>query len=132
MLRGIFGKLAIGVVAAIVVGACGGSSDDADTPAGASGTADVTVRVALLDTMSFEPAAITVAPGDTVEVILTNKGSLPHNFSIEGLDVDVDVAAGETKTATFTAPGRPGEHKIYCNVVGHEGAGMVGALVVER
>jgi plastocyanin len=57
---------------------------------------------------------------------------LPHNFSIEGLDVNVDVGAGDTETATFTAPSSPGEHKIFCDVVGHEGAGMVGAFIVEE
>jgi len=121
----------VGLFVALLVG-CGGSGDDDDATPIPSSDADVTIEVALLDTMSFEPSSITVAPGEVVEVILHNKGTLPHNFEIEGLDVDVDVKAGDTKTAIFTAPSSPGEHKIFCNVIGHEGAGMVGSFIVEQ
>ncbi len=117
------------VVALLAVGCSRGNDDGSSTTTTDEG---VTITVSLLDTMSFEPSSITVAPGDEVTVILSNKGTLPHNFTIEGLGVSVDVAPGETSETTFTAPTSPGEHKIYCNVLGHEGAGMVGSFTVQK
>ncbi|RIK47179.1 MAG: hypothetical protein DCC58_00755 [Chloroflexi bacterium] len=130
----LWSALVVLCVVSITVFACGGADadDENEGPSALTSEADVTVDVVLRDTMSFEPASITVAPGDVVHVNLDNRGALPHNFSITSLNVDVDVPPGGTATVTFTAPSSPGEHRIVCAVPGHEGAGMVGALVVER
>ncbi|MGH2614538.1 MAG: cupredoxin domain-containing protein, partial [Thermomicrobiales bacterium] len=75
----------------------------------------------------FDPKEIDVPSDTEVTILLPNEGVTPHNFSIDALDISVDIAAGETKEITFTAP--EGEYEYYCNVPGHKEAGMVGTLV---
>ena len=48
------------------------------------------------------------------------------------VDVDEDLSANDGKSFTFTAPDSPGEYKIYCDIPGHESAGMVATLIVEE
>ena len=67
-------------------------------------------------------------PSDTeVTILLPNLGAAPHNFSIDALDISVDIAPGETKEVKITAP--EGQYEYYCNVPGHKEAGMVGTLI---
>ena len=75
----------------------------------------------------FEPTEIEVPSDTEVTILLPNLGAAPHNFSIDALDVSVDIAPGETKEVTITAP--EGEYEYYCNVPGHKEAGMVGTLI---
>ena len=62
MFRWSFTAIALGVVLTFAMVGCGGDDDDSDATTAPSGDADVTVEVVLLDTMSFEPSSITVAP----------------------------------------------------------------------
>jgi uncharacterized cupredoxin-like copper-binding protein len=75
----------------------------------------------------FVPTEIDVPSDTEVTILLPNLGAAPHNFSIDALDISVDIAPGETKEVTFTAP--EGEYEYYCNVPGHKEAGMVGTLI---
>jgi uncharacterized cupredoxin-like copper-binding protein/mono/diheme cytochrome c family protein len=75
----------------------------------------------------FTPTEIEVPSDTEVTILLPNLGASPHNFSIDELDVSVDIAPGETKEVTINAP--EGEYEYYCNVPGHKEAGMVGALI---
>ena len=60
-----------------------------------------------------------------VKVPITKEGlKAVKAFSSEGIKTNV--------TVTFTAPAKPGQHRIYCDQPGHEQAGMVGTLVVEQ
>jgi uncharacterized cupredoxin-like copper-binding protein len=61
-----------------------------------------------------------------VTISLPNKGVTLHNFSIDALNVDVDLPVGATEEVTLTAA--PGTYEYYCNVPGHKAAGMVGTL----
>ena len=56
------------------------------------------------------------------------RASPPHNFSIDALGIDVDIAPGATEQVVINAPA--GEYEYYCNVPGHKEAGMVGTLIV--
>ena len=75
----------------------------------------------------FTPTELEVPSDTEVTILLPNLGAAPHNFSIDALDISVDIAPGETKEVTFTAP--EGEYEYYCNVPGHREAGMVGTLI---
>jgi nitrite reductase (NO-forming) len=86
------------------------------------------VTVTLLD-IRFDPKELTIPANTDVTVTLTNDGVAPHNFSIDRLNIDEDVASGETKTVTINAPA--GEYEFYCDIPGHREAGMVGTLTVE-
>ncbi len=52
-----------------------------------------------------------------------------HNFAIDALDIDVDIAPGTTEMIVISAP--VGVYEYYCNVPGHKQAGMIGTLTVE-
>jgi uncharacterized cupredoxin-like copper-binding protein/mono/diheme cytochrome c family protein len=77
--------------------------------------------------IAFVPTEIEVPSDTEVTILLPNLGAAPHNFSIDALDISVDIAPGETKEVTFTAP--EGDYEYYCNVPGHREAGMVGTLI---
>jgi uncharacterized cupredoxin-like copper-binding protein len=76
----------------------------------------------------FEPKEVTIPANTDVTAVIRNDGAAPHNFSIDELGIDVDVAPGETKETVINAPA--GEYEYYCNVPGHKEAGMVGKLIV--
>jgi uncharacterized cupredoxin-like copper-binding protein/mono/diheme cytochrome c family protein len=77
--------------------------------------------------IAFVPTEIEVPSDTEVTILLPNLGASPHNFSIDELDISVDIAPGETKEVTITAP--EGEYEYYCNIPGHKEAGMVGTLI---
>ena len=63
--------------------------------AGVPSEVDRTVEVAM-DEMSFTPADLTFAPGETVRFVVTNTGRMVHEFSI-GTDAMHDAHAGEMR-----------------------------------
>ncbi len=77
--------------------------------------------------IAFVPTEIEVPSDTEVTILLPNLGAAPHNFSIDELDISVDIAPGETKEVKITAP--EGEYEYYCNIPGHKEAGMVGTLI---
>jgi plastocyanin len=66
------------------------------------------------------------APGGEVSVFVENKDSTLHTFTIDDLDVDLDVPAGSSARVSFDA--EPGTYEFYC--VPHE-ADMNGDLEVQ-
>jgi plastocyanin len=78
----------------------------------------------------FEPKDVTIPADTDVTFILPNKGVTLHNFSIDELDIDVDIEPGATEETVINAPA--GEYEYYCNVPGHKQAGMVGTLIVSE
>ena len=99
-----------------------GSTEGCATP-GAGG-----LTVEMVD-IAFRPADVVIPADAPVTVTLPNVGLALHNFSVDELDVSVDVPPGQTGSATITAPA--GTYEFYCNVPGHKAAGMVGTLTVE-
>ena len=85
----------------------------------------------------FEPREVTIPANSDVTIKLPNEGVTLHNFSItdhknENLPfapIDIDINPGDTKEATINAPA--GDYYFYCNVPGHEAAGMFGTLTVK-
>src|SRR5215204_1873013 len=92
-------------------------------------TAAVTVDVVAQD-IFFEPKEVTIPANTDVTVNVPNEGAAPHNFSIDELGIDVDLAVGATEQVVINAPA--GEYEFYCNVPGHKEAGMVGTLTVSE
>jgi pseudoazurin len=77
--------------------------------------------------MAFEPSFLTIAPGDTVRFVATDKG---HNvLSIEGMSPDgaapFSGKMNEDITVTFD---KPGAYGFECKP--HYGMGMVGLVIV--
>jgi glucose/arabinose dehydrogenase/uncharacterized cupredoxin-like copper-binding protein len=99
------------------------------TPAAASGSDAATETIVEMVDIAFNPTSLTIPADTDVTVSLPNTGAALHNFSIDELGIDVDVAAGDTGSATINAPA--GDYEFYCNVPGHKEAGMLGTLTVQ-
>lgn len=104
----------------------------AETEAPASSTE---VEIGSYD-IYFEPNDVTIPANSDVTIILPNHGMTLHNFSITdhknpdvpNLGIDIDLPVGVTETITINAPAN--DYYFYCNVPGHEAAGMFGTLHV--
>lgn len=103
---------------------------------GASPVAGEQVEIVSHD-IYFEPKEVTIPADTDVTIVLPNEGVTLHNFSIDDNKnedlpfepIDIDIDPGATEQVTINAPA--GEYYFYCNVPGHEAAGMWGTLTVE-
>jgi plastocyanin len=108
----------------------------AGTPVLASPVAGQGPTLVLVD-FAFRPNEFAIPANTPVTVTLRNTAVLTHNFSITDhnnpdvpdLHISVDVAPGQTGHATIDAP--PGTYYFFCDIPGHEQAGMFGHLTVK-
>ena len=117
-------------IAALVVAIVGVSNNDGGSASGGGGggTSTPTVEVTMTD-FAFTPATITIPTGGA-KIRLINKGAALHNFQVPDLGLkSIDVASGVTTDFEIGAQ-TAGTYKVICPQPGHEGAGMVGSLVV--
>ena len=113
----------------------GGSSTAAATQPSGGGAA-AQAQLGMQD-IAFDKTEFTIPADTDVTLTLTNAGAIMHNFSVDdhnnpnvkNLGISVDVNPGETKTVTINAPA--GDYYYYCNVPGHEAAGMFGTMHVK-
>lgn len=75
--------------------------------------------------VEFGPANMT-AEGRDLAVFVENEDPMRHTFSIDELDVDLEIPGGKAARVEFSA--EPGTYEFYCAVPGHED--MEGELVV--
>ena len=130
--------VAAGLLALLIVPACGESSSNATTsslpPVPASeyvdqtGKAEITIQV--LDN-SYRTKYTKVSPG--TKVTFKNVGRNPHNViavtSGQFTDIPTDkLQPGDS--GTITVPDTPGEVPYYCSLHGTPRAGMIGRLLV--
>lgn len=112
------------LVAAGVLGACGGAATGPDEPAG------TVVEVAAVD-FAFEPSTIEVTPG-RVTFRVENRGAEEHEFEIFAGDTVVDevegLVPGLTRDLTVTLDA--GTYTFVCKLADHEQRGMSGTLTV--
>ncbi|WP_249870755.1 cupredoxin domain-containing protein [Oceanobacillus saliphilus] len=76
----------------------------------------------------FNPDSITIANGETTELLLKNVGQREHTFTVEKLGIDVELQPGEEKTITVK-PEETGTYELICQY--HVKEGMVGEVIVE-
>lgn len=128
---GLPGILAAGIVAAIVLAACGPKT--------------AALNIDMKDFM-FEPDHWSVPAGVSVTLTLKNSGALDHTWIImkKGVtastpfgDADKanifwqgDVSAGDSQTFTFDAPTEAGDYEVVCGEPAHLEQGMKGTLTV--
>ncbi len=121
MLKAFFAALALTVLLA----GCGGGGGN-NAPSQPAGSTKVT-----MSDFKFAPNTLSVKAGKAV-FFLVNDGPASHDMTIADTSGKVVaksalVQAGDTSTFTvdnLTA----GSYQIYCDVVGHKDAGMVGTL----
>ena len=121
-------------------------------PAEASATAATRIEVTLSDMMKIEPAAMTVPAGQPVTFVVTNAGTVLHEFTLgdeaeqmahdkemmeaggmamakdEPMAIGVDPGRTKELTVTFDTPGAT---LAGCHIVGHYAAGMKAAITIE-
>lgn len=112
--------------------ACGGTDDEATTTTtttaedGGGGGSDPTLEVGAQDDLTFDQDSYEVESGD-VAVTYVNDGTVAHTLLIEGVE-GFKLAVGDVDTGTVTLD--PGTYQMYCDIPGHEAAGMVAELTV--
>jgi len=97
-----------------------------------------TVTITMGD-YAFDPDTVRVQAGETLRLRFVDTDTItPHNFILKdkdaGLDVNLDVDAGESATVDIT-PTRPGRYTFYCDkqllfFKSHRERGMEGTLIV--
>ncbi len=143
---------------AVVLAACsssGSAGTGSPTPASAAASSTavpthIAVEVSLTDALKIEPASMTVPAGVPITFVVTNSGTVDHEFylgdeeaqaeheqemaDMGGMTHDepegIAVKPGETKELTYTFA-EPGDTLAGCHVVGHYGGGMKATITVE-
>jgi uncharacterized cupredoxin-like copper-binding protein len=117
--------------------------------AGESKSARRTIEVAMTDKMRFNPDLLEVKQGETVRIVVSNKGAMLHEFVLgtqavldehaalmlkfpnmehaEPYMVHVPPGSGGEMVWTFN---RAGDFDFACLIAGHYQAGMVGKIRV--
>ena len=99
-----------------------------DSSQGGEGTsAPAEVMVHLVD-LKIEPASIDVAAGGNLQV--TNDGAIPHNLAVKGTELATPMLDAGGAASLALADLEPGDYTAYCQVPGHEEAGMKADLHV--
>ena len=85
---------------------------------------------------AFLPNTIEVTAAQRVRITVRNTGRTEHDFNPDQRGValglqHLHLAPGASQSFDWTAPSDPTEVRIVCTIVGHEGLGMVGKLVVK-
>ena len=115
------------IMAAVVLGMLAGVT--------AVSAAEVTVIKITMKEFSFTPKSVTVAGGQ-VRFVLTNGGTIEHDFMIDALGVNSGIIKPGA-TVTVPAAGKPplvlkkGTYQAYCMVPGHKDIGMIATIVVK-
>ena len=109
--------------------ACGDDDDTTSpsTTSGSGGSGGAELTVGAQDRLRFDAESYEVAAGE-VHVVYRNEGSVPHTLLIDGVD-GFKLSVGDTDEGDVEL--EPGTYKLYCDVAGHEAAGMVAELTVE-
>ena len=120
-------SIAISLAIGLVLAACGGGSSGGSPSGAAAGTE---VKVGLSD-FAFAPKSIEVPADKVFTLVLTNTGSVEHDFNVDALKIKVVVLPNGKPKTQEVGPLKAGTYDLYCAVVGHKEAGMAGKLVVK-
>jgi len=115
-------------VAGLVVAAagCGSSSGSgAYTPPTGPPVKTITVDAT---SYKYTPSKV-AAPAGIIEFKLDNTDGIQHSFRIKNVNgFMIEASAGKTVTGKVKLA--PGTYTFYCDIPGHESAGMKGTLTV--
>jgi len=98
-------------------------ADEKDEQIATVSSTDVDIE---LSDFYFGPTFINAKAGSTLHATLTNKGTMPHTFTIDSLKIDEVLQPGDTATVDITVPAASSSLAVYCKY--HKGGGMQGAI----
>ncbi len=93
--------LPLAIATAVAMGGCGKQNGAEEAHPAAGGT-EQAITVDAHD-MAFRPQTITVEPHGELVVTVENRGRLRHSFTIDDLDVDLDLEAGKSGSVRVPA-----------------------------
>lgn len=135
--------------------AWGSGKDEAVGKPGKASEVTRTVTVQMLDSMRFQPDTIAVKQGETIRLIVVNKGDLPHELVLGSMhelkehaaqmrtnphakhededegEVEVHVEPKQQKELVWKFT-RAGTVDFACLLPGHFEAGMIGKVQVKK
>ena len=119
-------SLVAALVAAPLLAACG-DDDTSDPPSTtAGGAAASTLEVHGTDQLKFDAESYEAEAG-TIDVTYVNDGTIAHTLLIKDVQgFKLSVPGDDEGTVELEA----GDYTLYCDVAGHEAAGMVADLTV--
>lgn len=102
------------------------------TPVLAGCGSDREVRIITTE-MKFEPYNIGAEPGERIKFVIENRGEVRHEFVSDDLKFkEIEVDPGEVKSVTVKMPKKVGDYQFYCEMKGHQEAGMTGTISVGK
>lgn len=106
-----------------------GTSSNANRVATAKG-GKLTIPADPTGALAYEFGKATAKPGK-VTFAMPNQAPIQHNIAIKGPVNGHGAIVGKGGTSTFSATLKAGTYTFYCQVPGHEQAGMKGTLTVK-
>jgi plastocyanin len=122
MRRTLISLAGLATLSTVVIGC--GSDDDASASGDCEPTS--TVEVVGTDALQFAEDAYS-GESPCVELVYRNDGSIAHTLLVRG-ESGFKLSIGTEDRGTIEL--EPGTYELYCDVAGHESAGMVAPLEV--
>jgi uncharacterized cupredoxin-like copper-binding protein len=119
------------VPVALLLSACGGSSNKSGASSSGSGPPLQTISLSEKE-FSITPKSISVSKAGTYTFDVTNDGQITHALEVEGNGVEQktgDVEPGKSATLTVDLS-KTGSYEVYCPIDGHRQNGMEASLAV--
>ncbi len=109
---------------ATALSACGSSG--ADSKANGCATVASSLTVKALDKLQFDATAYEASAG-CIDITYENAGSVAHTLLVKGQS-GFKLKVGDRDSGQLTLPA--GTYTLYCDVAGHQSAGMEAELTV--
>lgn len=119
-------SIAGAVALAITLTACGDTGGGGGGSASGCTPADSSIEVGALDKLRFDAEAYDAKAG-CVEITYKNEGGIAHTLLVRGQS-GFKLAIGDQDTGSIELDA--GTYELYCDVAGHEAAGMKADLTV--
>lgn len=120
-------SIAGAVALATMLTACGNTGGNGGGGSAAGCTpAESSIEVGALDQLTFDAEAYEADAG-CVEITYTNEGSIAHTLLVRGQS-GFKLAIGDEDSGSIELDA--GSYELYCDVPGHEAAGMLAELTV--
>jgi len=110
----------------ITLTACGDSDDGGTNDTASCTTSDSSLTVGAQDALKFDADSYEADAG-CVEITYANEGSVAHTLLIKGKS-GFKLSVGDTDTGSIELT--PGDYVLFCDIAGHEAAGMEADLTV--